>query len=358
MGSSPVVQFINAYPPPTAIWRYARMMRLAAGSNAHLATVCIGGLDFSGVDRSTSTLHGDWPLSPLLRSALNTAFPKIALRALTARCQSVIESHGVLHYLSEELRPWIKGDRLIVTIHGNPMATLESEAFYSFHAGYKMLVRGNLRTYGRLATCVAQSEYVRRGLEEFGYDGPIHVIPPAVDPLFRVIEDRLTIRRSLNLPLDRKILLSISSAEHRKNLGVIPQVLDLLPPEYLLVRVGPPVRGAMTFHDLSDEQVARLYSASDALLFPTLEEGFGLPVIEAFAAGLPVVASAIPVIEEVSGGKAVLVDPQDPKALARACQTAISERDTLSREGLGRAGDFTLEKLAYRLQDFYRLLPS
>jgi glycosyltransferase involved in cell wall biosynthesis len=353
MTSSPKIQFINSFPPPTAVWRYARLMQAAAGHDAALATVCIGSLDFRRVDRSVSSVHGDWPLPQILSSALNVAVPAVALHGLTSVCRVIGRAGGVIHYLAEDIRPWTTAGRTVVSIHGNPMATVLSEEYYTFHKGYRMLVRHNLRTYARVASCIAQSEYVRRGLQEFGYSGAISVIPPAVDPLFGPPQDREALRRRLGLPADRKILLSISSGERRKNLSVLPLVMDRLPPEYLLVRVGPPVRGALWMKGLSDPQVADLYAASDALLFPTLEEGFGLPVIEAFASALPVVSSDIPVVREVTAGNALLVDPRDPKALAIACRTAVTDGASLATSGLLRVQQFTLEKLSLRLREFY-----
>jgi glycosyltransferase involved in cell wall biosynthesis len=354
MNFSPRIQLVNSYPPPTAVWRIARLIRMAVGEQADLATICVGNLNFDAVDTTTSSLHGNWPLPSRVRSVLNTILPGLALRSLTSKCRRVLASDGIVHYLSEDIRPWVKGNRVAVLILGNPMATLESERYYRFSEGYKMAVRINLRRYSRFATCVTLSEYVRRGLQEFGYDAPIRVVPPAIDPTFQVVEDREALRRRLHLPTDRKILLSISTGERRKNIRILPRVMDLLPPEYLLVRVGPPVRGCYALHDLSDEQLAQLYSASDALLFPTLEEGFGLPVIEAFASGLPVVSSDISVIREVANDAAELVDPADPAALARACTSAIQNREEWKIRGLRRAEQFTVERFRSGLSSFYQ----
>ena len=350
------VQFVNSYPPPTAIWRYSRLAAMAIGEGGRLATICLGNLDFDTLDPALTTILGKWPLPKQLSTILNYTFPAFVSRSESNEWKRLLASGGVLHFLAEDIPPWITSGKIAVTIHGNPMATLESDLFYSFSVGYKTAVKFNLHRYARDAVAIAQSEYVRNGLEEFGYDGPIRVIPPAVDPIFGESRDRLAARQSLNLPLHRPILLSISTAERRKNLAVLPKVMDLLPSDYLLVRVGPPVRGCHSLRDLSDQQVAQLYSASDALLFPTLEEGFGLPVIEAFASGLPVVTSAIPVVDEVSGGSALLVDPADPMALAAAIRTAVTSREYFSRLGLTRAKEFTLDKLGRRLSDFYRRL--
>lgn len=331
-------------------------MREAAGNGAALATVCIGDLDFSTVDESVGPLYGNWPLPRFAVTALNYGLPRLLLPNLSKQCAETLSSGGILHYLAEDINPWITGGRVAVTIHGNPMATLQTDRYYSFRRGYKIAVAYNLRQYGREAVGLVESEYVRRGLQEFGYDGIVSVVPPAVDPIFQPSGDRAGLRRSLGLPLDRKILLSISSGERRKNLQILPRVMDLLPSDYVLLRVGPSVRGSQDLRSLSDIDVARVYGACDALLFPTLEEGFGYPVIEAFASGLPVVASDIPVMSEVAGGAALLVDPMEPPALAAACKTAIDNHDSMAREGLVRATQYGLPGFTLRLREFYRHL--
>jgi len=102
-----------------------------------------------------------------------------------------------------------------------------------------------------------------------------------------------------------------------------------------------------------DALMADLYSASDLLLFPTLEEGFGYPVIEAFASGLPVVASDIEVMREVSAGAALLADPEDPAALAASCRTAVERSDELRQGGFERVEEYRFERFVARLAHFY-----
>jgi len=352
------VQLINSFPPPTGIWRYARLVKLALKERARLATIALGQLDFSRLDPRESTLSGRLPLPGSLRTALNYAIPWATMPGLTRAGRSVLRDGGIVHYLAEEIPPWIEGPRVVATVHGNPMATLETDRYYTFAARYRTAVRRNLRLYARRVHAVVQSEYVRRGLEEWGYDGPIEVVPPAVDPIFHVADDRAKLRARFGLPADRRLLLSVSTAERRKNLGVLPEVMDRLPSDCLLVRVGPPVRGARTIPVASDAEMAGLYAASDVLLFPTLEEGFGFPVTEAFASGLPVVSSTIPVVEEVAGGRALLADPNDPAALAAACREAFARRAELVAGGLERAAEFRLERFAERLGRLYDGLPS
>ena len=85
---------------------------------------------------------------------------------------------------------------------------------------------------------------------------------------------------------------------------------------------------------MSDEELAELYRGARALVFPSLYEGFGLPVLEAMASGTPVVTSRGGATEEVAGGAAVLVDPLDVDSIAAGIAEADARRDELGRSGL------------------------
>ena len=92
------------------------------------------------------------------------------------------------------------------------------------------------------------------------------------------------------------------------------------------------------------EDLPALYRGAGCLVFPSLFEGFGMPVLEAMACGCPVVCSQTTSLPEIAGGAALLVDPADPEALAQAVETALSDRELraeLIRRGLVRARDFS-----------------
>jgi glycosyltransferase involved in cell wall biosynthesis len=105
----------------------------------------------------------------------------------------------------------------------------------------------------------------------------------------------------------------------------------------------------------------RAYRAADVLLFPSLYEGFGFPVLEAFASGLPVVTSGAGGLKEVGGDAAVVVEGRDPAAYMDALE-ALSEdsdhREELISRGWARARGFTWQKTAELTAQVYRTLLS
>jgi glycosyltransferase involved in cell wall biosynthesis len=105
-----------------------------------------------------------------------------------------------------------------------------------------------------------------------------------------------------------------------------------------------------------DVQVASLYRGALCFAYPSLYEGFGIPVLEAMRCGAPVVTSAGTAMEEVVGEAAELVDPLDPGSIAAGIERAISRREELRAAGLARAGRFSWEAAAEATAAVYREL--
>jgi alpha-1,3-rhamnosyl/mannosyltransferase len=108
---------------------------------------------------------------------------------------------------------------------------------------------------------------------------------------------------------------------------------------------------------VADDELAALYRGADALLFPSRYEGFGLPALEAMASGIPVVAARAGALPEVVGEAGVLMDPDDPDALATALLELLPDADRRARlraAGLRRAEGFTWAACAERTVAAYR----
>jgi glycosyltransferase involved in cell wall biosynthesis len=154
-------------------------------------------------------------------------------------------------------------------------------------------------------------------------------------------------------------LLFVGTLEPRKNLVRLVDAWRRLPPTHVLAIAGPVGWGRETtalFDGLGervrllgfvpDPDRAALYAGADALCYPSLREGFGLPVAEAMVQGTPVVTSAGTSTEEVAGGAAVLVDPLDPASIAAGIEAALADRDRLAAAGRARAATLTWDATA------------
>jgi glycosyltransferase involved in cell wall biosynthesis len=98
---------------------------------------------------------------------------------------------------------------------------------------------------------------------------------------------------------------------------------------------------------LSDAEILSLYEEADVFVYPSLYEGFGLPVLEAMACGCPVIASNVSSLPEVVGDAGVLVDPYDVEALTSAVSTVLQDdelKSEMSRKGIAQAKKFSWEK--------------
>jgi alpha-1,3-rhamnosyl/mannosyltransferase len=119
-------------------------------------------------------------------------------------------------------------------------------------------------------------------------------------------------------------------------------------------RVGPQIRATGY---LPGDDLRALMAASALLVLPSLEEGFGLPVVEAMAAGLPVVCSRGSALEEVAGDAATLVDPADVNGLTQAIERLLddpAEAEAHRRRGVERSLRFDWQDTAERTIAFYR----
>jgi glycosyltransferase involved in cell wall biosynthesis len=236
---------------------------------------------------------------------------------------------------------------VVVTVHD--MALLRHpEAFPRWH-----------RHTGRIAlrhgaTCadaiVAVSSFTRTELVELLGIPPerVRVVPNGIEPVFMP-----------EGPVEEgDYVLAVGTLEPRKNLARAVEAAQLAGVELRVVGAAgwggvdvPGWRGRV-----DDEELAALYRGARCLVFPSLYEGFGLPVVEAMACGTPVVTAKGGATEEVAGGAAVLVDALDPAAIAAGIGAADARRDELRRLGLERAREFRWDRAADLVEALWREL--
>jgi glycosyltransferase involved in cell wall biosynthesis len=194
---------------------------------------------------------------------------------------------------------------------------------------------------------IAVSEFTKReGVELLGLDpGRVQVVPHGVDSAFTPDGPAA----------DGEYVLSVGTVEPRKNLPRVATAAERAGAELRVA--GGPGWGRIAIESLGfvdDEELARLYRGAQCLVYPSLYEGFGLPVLEAMACGTPVVTSNSGALAELAAGAAVLVDPLDVDGLALGIAEARERREELRAAGLERAAGYTWAAAAAQTAAVYR----
>jgi len=194
-------------------------------------------------------------------------------------------------------------------------------------ARYRELVPRSLaRAAVVLTPSQATADLVR---EAYDVTAPVVVTPLGVDPGWSTAAPPdEALRTQLGLPTS--YLLFVGTLEPRKDLRTLIDAHRLLADAPPLVLVGPAgwgeqldTAGCITTGYLEDDRLRRVVAGAAALVLPSLDEGFGMPVIEALATGTPVVASDLPVLREVGGTVTAYAEPGDPGAFAAAIQQVL-----------------------------------
>jgi len=271
----------------------------------------------------------------------------------------------LMHSLASTAPLWGRFRR-VVTVHDLIYAHFPEAHAGLRDKGMRVLVPGAVRRSHRV---IADSQSTRNDLVEL-----LHVAPQRVD----VVPLGLgTVRRDAPPPErdvrarfelgERSVVLSLSAKRPHKNLLALIGALARIAPEQrpVLVIPGYPttheveLRGRASALGIADDvrfpawvsnaELEGLWSIARAFVFPSLYEGFGLPVLEAMARGVPVACSDASSLPELAGDAALRFDPHDEAAIATALQRLLSDSvlvETLRARGLERAREFTWERTA------------
>ncbi|MCX6639929.1 MAG: glycosyltransferase family 1 protein [bacterium] len=234
----------------------------------------------------------------------------------------------------------------------------------------------------KLATAViVQSQYVKQDLMScLGTRADkIHVIPPGVEEHFshRSSEEIKKIQRIYGL--SNRYLLFLKGEDPKKNLKLTIKALrevferevyqdlklvitgraDEKYRQEVMSIAGRFAQRIIWVGFVEEEHLPAIYGGAQAMLFPSICEGFGLPILEAMACGCPVITSNLTSMPEVAGDAAICLDPNDPVAIQHAIDQVLTNnefRENIRLIGLERSTYFTWDRSAAKILDIYRSL--
>lgn len=277
----------------------------------------------------------------------------------------------VFHSLAQRPAPF-RFRHEIVTIHDAFPLTSRDYSTPDFQRKFSELL---IKAAERAARIITPSQYTANQLMRHAgvRREKICVIPEGVDlPRETLPPEAMLKQRGKWVGTGNEMILVVGVIQTRKNtLGAL-RALEHLPANYRMILAGGEGHGSDTVHEylqkagwgervrvlghVTRAELISLYQAASVMLFPSFEEGFGLPVLEAMAYGLPVVASNASSLPEVGGDAALYVDPHDPKGIAMGSQQAIENKELRSRmidAGLLRAREFSWRRAAERTLQVY-----
>lgn len=280
----------------------------------------------------------------------------------------------ILHV--QYIAPPVHDGKLVATIHDLGFLRVPQTFPRFFNLRSRILVR---RTARRAAQVITGSNYSRTDiLRTYGLPPEkIAAVPYGVSTAFSHPHSKDDIRDvAVRYGIVRPYVLCVGRLNPRKNLPVLaaafadaksasgaPHTLVIagradFASDRIISEAARRAGDTVRFTDfVRDEDLPALYQGADVFVYPSLFEGFGLPVLEAMAAGVPVVTSNTTSLAETAAGAALTVDPSDPAALADALHAMMTDpeiRRACRKKGRIRAAAFTWRETARWTLEIYR----
>lgn len=340
------------------------------------------GLDVTLIhfDKSDDPLYKETReiVMPALPSILNRRF----FRMLYFFWKYRKENFDIIQWFQPRLYPffWLAPARhIILTAHGAgditaPGAFPPSRRMFNFVLKY---------FNHRITAIIAVSEFGRQEIVQYYGASPERVIgmlhynggAEEYTAMDRTLAQKIVAEK---YKITAPYILDVSRLDPQKNVDTLIRAYEQLREghperrEGLVIVGSPSYRAEETYalaaasrhkddiqfvRYVAQEDMNALYSGARLFAFPSLNESFGMPVIEAMASGTPTITSNVTSLPEVAGGAAILIDPTDVHALAEAIQRVLSDKalqQTLIEKGLERARPFTWDRGADEVKKLYR----
>lgn len=305
-----------------------------------------------------------------LPETIKTLYPRWNLLGRPALPAS-LRAAEILHVTNHAaVAPAGEGQKLVVTVHDLAFEYFPSLFPRPWRTLYKLGLRAAIRRADAIVTPsrnTAEDILSRTDVDP----KKLHVVPLA-SSLPQGTLDAEDVLARLKVPTP--YVLFVGTLEPRKNLVRLVRAYRRVAADgfpHTLVLAGPlgwhheslmrelalqgPGEIVMTGW-LSDEELDAVYRAADALVYPSLYEGFGLPVVEAMARGVPTIASTTSAVPEVAGDAALGVDPRSVREIAQAIESVVSDvnvADRMAARGRAQAERFSWDETARRTLEVY-----
>jgi glycosyltransferase involved in cell wall biosynthesis len=331
---------------PNSGWgTYVNNLHDAMGDNAKYLNL-FGSNNLEKCAGDTAIIPGTSRLRPFVARGM----PKLYFHGLINSIKNERKNGLIVHY-AYHLLPLI-GDKNIdiVTIHD---VIFLSKWFTDRPMVRNLYSKRLLKGYLNYEHIITVSNSIKKQLMSISERSDIEVIHHPCPTSFRSFTVLDSDKRKLKLPTDKILILSTSNNKPWKNLPMISRVMQKLGDKFVLIRVGPGIDTGITFMQVDQTTLNLLYNSCHLLLFPSLEEGFGFPILEAMKTGLPAVVSDIEVFHEIGSDAVEYVNPQDADSIVAGIFRAIDRAEKMRELGFRRSALYTEEIFRKKMLSYY-----
>lgn len=303
-------------------------------------------------DEITSRLKGSKPLDS--KCGPTSLFNPVALTFVLAK-----HKKGDVAFLPGYMPPIWSKIPYVFTVHDLNHLDRPENASFLKTLFYRFFIKPGCH---RAAAVLTVSEFSRQRIIEWSGVSPDKVInvgngvddaySPDVEPYFPEYPYLLCVSNRKSHKNEPMLIRAFAQAQMDNNIRLLFTGKPTPELEELITSLGVESRVSF-FGFVEEEQLPSLYKGALALLFPSLYEGFGLPVIESMACGTPVITSNCTSLPEVAGDAALLVDPDNLVSIRTAIEKVLSDaelREKLVLRGLEQVKNFTWELTAQRVE--------
>ncbi|MBP9711145.1 MAG: glycosyltransferase family 4 protein [Candidatus Pacebacteria bacterium] len=334
-----------------------------------------------------SLVHSAATGDPLYARAHEIILPRVRLPKFSKLFSEALflwrtrNDFDIIQYPQESIYPlfWLSHAKIVITVHSH----IEGWRDYALRVRYWMVWTTLKFFHRRLAAIICPIDSVKQSVKRFSPRIPekkFNIIPLGVEESFHRPPEKTLAQQRIKdtYTISAPFILAPGRIDPQKNIPRVIEAYDRLRkshniPHTLVVggkqnpqevaRVERLIKdkeleaSVVFLPYIQDEDMPALYAAADVVVYPSLHEGIGLPLIEAMAVGAPLVASNVYAFPETTHGAALLVDPRDSDALADAIWKLLNDTSlqlALREKGKERARDFSWDTMATQMQIVYK----